>query len=149
MVSQDVVKLHMGDIAPNLHGVKEALAALGAFRALRRWHQRLEFRRDGYGVYHCAFRGSRVCRYAANADRRRRGVERLPIELTKSLAVNGIGPCGAEPLKIKQGGAMAYLLIWHEGNLQGRVCELRLGLEPSCKRAYLSNACLVICREQG
>ena len=76
------------------------------------------------------------------------GVEALVVELTESLAVDGIAVRSTEFVQVKQACAVTDLLVGDKRNLECRVCELGVVAQALEQRANLSHTSLIVSGKQ-
>ena len=148
VVADDVAKLDLGRGTLDGDWVVEAFVALGVLRTLKGRDHLLELGSHGDCVDHDVLGATGVHHDALEVDVGVGGVEALVVELTESLAVDGIAVRSTEFIQVKQACAVTDLLVGDKRNLECRVCELGVVAQALEQRANLSHTSLIVSGKQ-
>ena len=148
VVADDVAELDLGRGTLDGDWVVEALVALGVLRALKGRDHLLELGCHGDCVDHDVLSAAGVNHDTLEVDVGVSCVEALVVELTESLAVDGIAVRSTEFIQVKQACAVTDLLVGDKRNLECRVCELGVVAQALEQRANLSHTSLIVSGKQ-
>ena len=148
VVAQDVAQLCVGDIAVHLAQVVEALIALGGLRPCHHGQGAVELQRHIGGVDHGILGAARMDREAVDGDGSGSGVEILVLNAAHIAAIDGIGKVGPKAGDVKQGSALADLLVGGKGDADLAV-GAALGKQGLGGGHDLSHTGLVVRTQQG
>ena len=148
VVTDDVAELDLGRGTLDGDWVVEALVALGVLRTLEGRDHLLELGSHGDCVDHDVLGAAGVNHDTLEVDVGVSCVEALVVELTESLAVDGIAVRSTEFIQVKQACAVTDLLVGDKRNLECRVCELGVVAQALEQRANLSHTSLIVSGKQ-
>ncbi len=148
VVADDVAELDLGRGALDGDWVVEALVALGVLGTLEGGDHLLELGSHGDCVDHDVLGAAGVNHDALEVDVGVSCVEALVVELTESLAVDGIAVCSTEFIQVKQACTVTDLLVRDKRNLERRMGELRVVAQALEQGADLSHTGLIVSGKQ-
>ena len=148
VVADDVAELDLGRGALDGDWVVEALVALGVLRALEGRDHLLELGSHGDCVDHDVLGAAGVHHDALEVDVGVSCVEALVVELSESLAINGVAVSCAKFVQIKQACTVTDLLVRDKRNLKRRMSELRIVAQALEQGADLSHTGLIVSGKQ-